>query len=131
MSYELSYFSKGFHLCFHGDVSIDEINSANGAIQGHNEFDDHRYQLVDFLDADLSSVIEEDGEFPAVTDSVASQTTQLYVKVAFVVQESYAIDIVKSYVNYARQLVPKWHFGVFSSRASALRWVNNSSLASK
>jgi hypothetical protein len=43
---------------------------ANGEIQGHVEFDNHNYQVVDLLDADLSSVTEEETEFPAVTDLV-------------------------------------------------------------
>lgn len=131
MSYTLGYSDNGFHVSFHGDVSIDEINCANGEIQGHDDFDCHRYQLIDFLDANLSSVTPEDAEFPAVTDSVASRTTQLYVKVAFVVQESYALSIVNSYVNYARRLIPKWMFGVFSSRNSALDWIHDDSFVEK
>nr|WP_320010143.1 hypothetical protein [uncultured Desulfobulbus sp.] len=125
MSYELRYFNQGFHARFHGEVSIDELNRANGEMQGHFDFDHHRYQLIDFLDATLDSVTEDDAEFPAVTDSVASKTTRLCVKVAFVVTEAYALSLVHSYIQYARLFVPKWKFEVFPRRSSALAWVES------
>lgn len=123
MSYELSYSENGFLVHFEGSISIDELNRANGEIQGHDDFDYHKYQIIDLLDANLSSVTEEDTEFPAITDSVASKTTNYSVKVAFIVKESYALSIVNSYLQYSRQLVPKWKFGVFSTRNGALKWV--------
>jgi hypothetical protein len=73
-------------------------------------------------DADLSSVAEEDAEFPAVTDSAASKMTRHCVKVAFIVKESYALNIVNYYVQHARQLVPNWKFGVFSTHDDAMKW---------
>ncbi len=121
MSHILVYSDGGFTLCFKDKVMIDELNSANGAIHGHTEFDNHRYQIIDLLDADLSFVTEEDAEFPAVADSIASRTNW-GVKVAFVVTDSYAVDIVNSYVTYARQLTPKWEFGVFATCDAALEW---------
>ena len=122
MSYELRYTEPGFWVDFTGNVSIEELNRANGEIQSHYGFESHKYQLINFLDADLSSVTEEDAEFPAVTDSAASKMTRHCVKVAFIVKESYALNIVNCYVQYARQLVPNWKFGVFSTRDDAMKW---------
>nr|WP_321464608.1 hypothetical protein [uncultured Desulfobulbus sp.] len=129
MSYELSYAEKGFLVHFAGNVSIEELNRANGEIQTHYYFDYHTYQVIDLLDANLSSVTEEDAEFPAVTDSVASKTTLHSVRVVFVVKESYAFSVVNSYVTYARQLVPKWEFAVFPTRDEALKWARSARLS--
>jgi len=122
MSYELRYNDGGFVAVFKGNVTIDELNSANGEMHGHFDFDNHRYQIVDLLEANLDSVCDEDTEFPAVTDSIASETTVRKVKVAFVVEESYALSIVNGYVEHARRLVPKWKFGVFSTPEVAFTW---------
>ena len=121
MSYELSYAEHGFVVRFHGNVTIDELNIANGELQGHAQFDNHRFQIIDLLAADLATVTEEDAEFPAVTDSIASRTNW-GVKVAFVVTDSYAVNIVNSYMTYARQLTPKWEFGIFATYDAALEW---------
>ena len=124
MSYELSYSNRGFVVIFKGNVTIEEINDANGDIHGHANFDNHNYQIVDFLDADLSSVEMEDAEIAAQTDCIASRT-RWNVKVSFVVREAYALKIVNSYVNYAQQLIPTWKFGVFSTQEEALKWVKS------
>lgn len=121
MSYELKYSDNGFVVRFRGMVTIEELNKANGEIQGHFNFDDHNYQIVDLLDADLSSVTEEDAEFPAETDSIASQTRR-NVKVALIAREKHALNIVMSYVQYARALIPNWQFDIFSTREDALNW---------
>lgn len=121
MPYDLNYIDSGFVAIFKGEVTIEELNEANGEIQGHSNFDDHNYQIVDLLAADLSTVTEEDTEFPAVTDSVAS-VSRWNVKVALVVTEEHALSIVNSYVRYAQQLTPRWQFAVFSTRGDALQW---------
>ena len=122
MPYELRYTEPGIYVHFIGNVSIEELNRANGEIQSHYGFDSHKFQLINFLDADLSSVAEEDAEFPAVTDSTASKMTRYCVKVAFIVKESYALNIVNYYVHHARQLVTNWKFGIFSTRDDAIKW---------
>jgi len=53
---------------FSGIVSIDEINEANGQVQGHQKFD--------FLNADLSTVDAEDALIPAYTDVAALTSRQ-------------------------------------------------------
>ena len=77
MPYELSYSEQGICVHFDGNVSIEELNYANGEIQSHYGFDYHKFQLINFLDADLSSVTEEDAELPAVTDSAASKNDEV------------------------------------------------------
>lgn len=123
MSYELSYNDRGFVIRFKGDVTIEELNDANGKIHGHAKFDYHRYQIVDLLDADLSSVSGEDAKVPAVTDYIAS-LRKWNVKVALVAVKSPALNAANNYAEQARQLTPTWKFKIFSTFEDALKWVN-------
>ncbi len=124
MSYELSYSDGGFLLRFEGNVTNDELNMANGEIHGHEEFDSHRFQVVDVLDADLSLLTEDDAALPAETDAV-SATRKWHVKVALIVAKPKDVIVVDSYVAAARQLIPHWEFGVFSTRENGMKWVNS------
>ncbi|WP_321492246.1 hypothetical protein [uncultured Desulfobacter sp.] len=123
MSYELSYIERGFVVRFKGDVTIEELNDANGKIHGHAKFDYHRYQIIDLIEADLSSVTEEDAKEPAATDSIAS-LRKWNVKVALVAVKSAALSAANNYAEQARQLTPTWKFEIFSTFEDALKWVN-------
>ena len=89
MSYSLSYRDKGFFLTHKGVISIDEINEANGQIHGHEEFDSHKYQIIDLLNADFSEILLTKAKQPGATDSAASKTKG-NIKVALLVEEEKA-----------------------------------------
>lgn len=121
MSYEFSYNERGFVLRFKGNVTIEELNEANGKIHGHAKFDYHRYQIIDLLEANLSSVTKEDAKEPAATDAIAS-LRKWNVKVVLVAIKSDAVKAAKNYVERAQRLAPTWKFEIFSNFEDALRW---------
>lgn len=121
MPYDFDYSEGGYVVRFKGNVTIEELNDANGEIQGHSDFDFHNYQIVDLLKADLSSVNEKAALIPAATDSVASETRK-NVKVAVVASESHALSVANSYVKLAREMSSSWEFDVFSTYEDALKW---------
>lgn len=121
MSYGFSYKDQGFVLCFKGHVTIEELNKANGEIHAHPEFDSHCYQIVDLLEADLSSVSKDDAKIPAAIDAAAS-TYRWGIKVALVAREVSALEAAYNYVEQARRLAPRWEFNIFPTRTEALEW---------
>ena len=121
MSYQLSYSERGFVIRFKGKVTVEELNEANGKIHGHAGFDYHRYQIIDLLEADLSSVTEDDTKEPAAIDAIAS-LRKWNVKVALVVLQNDTLKTVNTYVEQARPLTPTWKFQIFSTFEDALRW---------
>ena len=124
MSYKMSLADDGFILTFKGDVTIRELNQANCAIHEHPDFNIHRYQIVNLLDADLSSVTENDGSVPAMLDSMAA-TKNENVKVALVAQGEHSLNVVAGYVSASQNCNKKWKFKVFSTFEDALTWAKN------
>jgi hypothetical protein len=120
----MSYVDDGFILTFKGDVTIQELNQANSAIHQHPNFDIHRYQIVNFLDADLSSVTENDGRIPAQLDSIAARKNE-NVNVAFVAQGAHTLRVVEGYLSAAQASNKKWKFRAFSTFVDALAWSKN------
>ena len=124
MSYKLSYSEYGFVLRFKGNITIEELNNANGRIHGHVNFDFHRYQIIDFLSADISSITSNQAKEPAAMDAVACLTLWR-VKVAFVAVENKTLSVINDYIAEVRQLIPRWEFDIFSTCEDALRWAKS------
>lgn len=122
MAYELSYRDNGFFLTHRGRVDVAAINAVNGLIHGHKEFDHHRFQLIDLLDADFSAIPVQDAMMPAATDTVASRMCH-DVQVAMVVADEAAREFCNRYVETARMLESGWQFRIFDRRKDALEWI--------
>ena len=121
MSYSLNYKNNGFFLTHKGRITIDELHEANGRIHGHKEFDSHKYQIINLLDADFSKISEDKSIEPALTDLIASKT-RTNVNVALVVKEANSINFCKSYILESQKHGSKWDFEIFSDLKSALEW---------
>ena len=121
MSYYISYKDNGFFLTHKGIITIDEIHKANGLIHGHEEFDSHKYQIINLLDADFSTICQSKSKEPAVTDLVASKS-QSNIKVAIVAWEANAISFCKLYISESKQRGSPWDFEIFSDLEAALEW---------
>jgi len=121
MSYYLNYKNDGYFLTHKGLITIDEIHEANGLIHGHEEFDSHKYQVINLLDADFSTISQSKSKEPAITDLVASKTRP-NVNVALVARETYAINFCKRYISESKQRGSQWDFEIFSDLIDALEW---------
>jgi hypothetical protein len=121
MSYKLFYGGKGFIISFSGIVSIDELNEGNGDIQGHEKFDNHRYQIVDLREADLSGVSLEETEEPAGTDLFASMINTS-VRIALIVSDVIAHTVCQEFVNKSLAIGSPWKYGIFYDYDKALTW---------
>lgn len=121
LSYCVTYKNNGFLLTHKGLITINEIHEANGLIHGHEEFDSHKYQIINLLDADFSKINQSKSIEPAATDLVASKIRS-NIKVAIVVREAKAINFCKLYVSESKQYGSPWDFEIFSELEAALQW---------
>ena len=121
MSYYISYKDNGFFLTHKDLITVDEIHEANGLIHGHEEFDSHKYQIVNLLDADFSTICQSKSKEPAATDLVASKTRS-DIKVALVACEANAVSFCKLYISESKQRGSPWDFEIFSDLEAALEW---------
>ena len=123
MPYQLTYENDGFLLVHTGIITIQEINESNGLIHGHPEFDSHRYQIVDLLEADFSEILLANANQPGATDWAASKTAS-NIQVAMVVEETNAKAFCEEYISTTKQLGSDWEFGLFPSREQARKWLD-------
>jgi hypothetical protein len=123
MAYEISFKNNGFIVVQSGVISIDEINKANGDMHGHKEFDSHKYQIINLLDADFTEIIKKSYDEPAAMDWAGS-LTQEKVKVAFVVQDPTAVNYCNSYISESKDMASPWDFALFADMKDALEWVD-------
>jgi hypothetical protein len=121
MSYHISYKNNVLFLTHKELITIDEIHEANGILHGCEEFDSHKYQIINLLDADFSTISQSKSIEPAATDLVASKTKS-NVKVALVVREVKAINFCRLYILESKQLGSPWDFEMFSNLEGALEW---------
>ena len=124
MSYSLVFESKGFILSHFGRISISEINNANYKILGHEDFDTHRYQIVDLLGADFSGIDVERAVEPAAFDA-AGALTMKHVHVALIAYEKKAVEFCNKYISEVKSFGCPWHFRLFKNMSEARQWVFN------
>jgi len=122
MSFQIIYKNRTFIVTFASVTSIDEINDANGKIQGGEHFDNHNNQIWDFTNADLSLISEGDMIIPAVTDFGAS-TTNEDINIAIVAVEEQAINLCKAYIITCQKIGSPWAFKICPTIQDALKWV--------
>ena len=121
MSYHISYKNNGLFFTHKELITIDEIHEANGLLHGHEEFDSHKYQIINLLDADFSTISQSKSIEPAATDLVASKTKS-NIKVALVVREAKAVNFCRLYISKSKQFDSPWSFKIFLDLESALEW---------
>jgi hypothetical protein len=124
MAYCLIWKESGTILNFSGDLSIKEINEANGFLHGNYRIESHRYTIWDLLGANLSSITEDEIDIPAAIDMPAARYVRK-IKVLLVVQEAHATQLCKRYIKTASELISNWEFAIFNSMADAKKWIDS------
>lgn len=123
MVYAIVWNSKGAITRFTGKVGIEEINQANNEHYGDARYDEIKYQLFDFTEADLSSIAADDAKYPAAYDKAAT-IYKFYLRVAMVVADDYTQALCEEYIKLSQRYNSGWEFGVFSTLKEALTWCN-------
>ena len=125
MKCNVDYIDEGFIASFYGSISMDDIHDVIGKLHGHVEFDDHHYQIFDFLNADLSNIVLSEPEEAASMDYFASRSSRSNVKVALIACGSHAIELCSSYIDESKSMGSPWLFGIFNSLTDAKSWVKS------
>ncbi len=121
MPYTLIYRDNGFFAKHSGVITIDEINEANGKIHGHVDFDSHKFQVINLLEADLTHLHASLARIPGAIDSAGSRVNS-HVKVALIAVDYISIQFCLEYINTARRLKSSWEFLIFSNEKEAILW---------
>lgn len=112
---------QGFILVFDGLTTLDDINDANGKLQGLENFDRHKYQIWNLLNADLSTITTTEIKEPAAYDWAASLAVP-NVKATMVGTEQAVIELWDAYVEQSKKMGSPWNFERFSNFSDALKW---------
>lgn len=123
MPHSMTYHSQGFHAKFEGVISGKELEWVNSKIYEHPEFDSHRYQVIDLLDADMSALSEDDTESIAASDFGGS-LSRGEVKVALVASNKTTIALCEQYKKVTESLSSTWQVRIFSDFKQANSWIN-------
>ena len=121
MPYQISWDRRHVFLKFHGEVPLSEIQEAAGVIHGDPRFDQLKYEICDLLEADLSSIDDQQAEEPAAMDRAASLSLGR-LKVALVVTDPHAVELCLHYIEESKRMGSPWQFGVFSRIEEAMDW---------
>lgn len=130
MAHDITWVKKGVIVCLYGKIDIQEIFAANGKLHGDSRFDNHKFQIWNLLEADLSPAKENQAAYPAATDAVASSYAK-DVKVSFISSNEHSIKFVKKYIEHSKERSIPWLFNLFESMDEAIEWVTHSKLSSR
>jgi hypothetical protein len=121
MLYKLTWSKAGTVAEFFGKITLDTILEVDQKHYNDPRFDDIRYELYDFTQADLSGVHVSDVQVPAAYDFGASHINRS-IKVASVATDPHAIELCEHYISVSKGINSSWSFAIFDDRESALEW---------
>lgn len=84
MAYQIEWTKTAVTVTLHGEINIEELDEANGKLHGDARIEDMKYNVWDFLDADLGPITKIEIEDTAAIDMVASRSVHK-MKVALAV----------------------------------------------
>jgi len=122
MAYQIEWRKKGVLVRCSGSMDIQDIHEANGKLHGSSQFDNHLFQIWDFLNANLESITLDEMEEPAATDQVAS-TYAPNVKVAIVVRDPHSVKLMCHYAEKSGDYETDWKCQIFDTMAKASEWI--------
>jgi hypothetical protein len=124
VAHDITWEKKGVTVCLLGEIDIHEINKANGELHGDSRFDEHKFQIRNFLEADLSSIPVKQAAYLAAIDLAASRYAK-EVKVAIVTKNKHSIEFSKKYIERSKKLSIPWQFSLFDCMGDAIKWGNS------
>ncbi|UZE96396.1 TroA family protein [Alkalimarinus alittae] len=121
MAFMVFWEENGVTVSLGGDLDINEINRAGAALYSDPRFRQCKYQLFDFLEADMSSLSLEDIDGMAAKDVFASITIH-NPSIALVTNNPIHTVLIEHYIKVSEQLGITWGAKAFSSRKEAEEW---------
>lgn len=121
MAFTVVWEDEGVVVNMSGVLDIDEIDSAGKALYSDERFRRCKYQLIDLLATDISSLSLEDIGNIATKDVLASIT--IHNPTAVLVANTHIHSVlIEHYVSLSKQLGIKWDVKMFDTREEAEAW---------
>ena len=127
MPFTLTWNDDGTYVKFFGKVSISEVREADDLHYGNKKFDDIKYQICDYSDADVSHIMSRDAKIQAAHDKAASHY-KTNLKVANIGKGEHIETFFEEYADFMRQWQSKWEVRSFSNYKEAIQWCTNEAL---
>ena len=118
MAYKLKWEPHGVYWKYSGKVSGEEIIQASTSIYGDSRFDDLRYKLVDFLEAEAVDIDEKQVDIIA-HQHMAAAISNPHIKTAIVSEE----DLVMAARFVANLSASPWEVRLFHNLDAANSWL--------
>ena len=122
MPYKITWEEKGMLIKWFGQATAAENIQSNGEIYGDERFDNIKYQIADFLDADLTKFSDKDASVIAILENQASIWNK-NLKVAHITKDKEVIRLIKIYE--AQMEKSGWQFMIFDNLKEAREWVDS------
>lgn len=121
MSFEIKWQTKGLVVKFKGDVTIQEIDAMNEALYSDARFENCRYQMFDFISADLSGIKIDELNETARNDAEMSQAFPTPA-VGIISQQPIGGALAYHYKMLAEAHRIVWDIQIFRTLADAEKW---------
>ena len=119
MAYQLTWEPNGVYWKYTGNVTGEEIVEASTTIYSDPRFDNLRYKLVDFLDAENISIDKDDVELISY-QHIAAARYNPRIKTA-IVSKTYSY-LLQLFVENLR--ISEWEVEVFHHLDNANKWID-------
>ena len=122
MAYQITWKENAVVFTFYGELDINEVHKASGALHGDARFDELKYVIANFLEADLKKIEMTQIEEHAAIDYAASLSVPR-MKVALVAQDfSSSAEKCTRYIEESKCFGSPWEILVFNSFEDAEAW---------
>lgn len=120
MPHKTYWEEKGMLIEWSGVIEASEIIKSNGAVYGEKRFDEIRYQINHFIDAELANFTEKEVQIISALELQASQWNP-NLKMVHITKVPDLIEIIKRYEK--RMEDSGWEFLICGTLEEARNWV--------
>ena len=119
MSFNYKWTDNNIIVEFHGDLILEDINSANNIIYSDARFDTMQYQIADFSDVTSFNLTSENVKMVSVIDRTSTVWNN-NIKIACISNNKIITDNIKIYLKIMDATA--WSCKIFKSKKEALKW---------
>lgn len=130
MPYKTKWQDNGIVWSFYGQVTAEEIETANYEFYTDERSDEAKYQIINALEVTTVEWNELKIKEMAAQDKGASFLLNR-LKVAYVSNNRKVTSVLEKYIEISRMLNSSWKFKGFNELKPAIKWVKKSKKANK
>lgn len=121
MPYQITWWEKGIHWQFYGDVTAQEISEANEEFYRDPRSDSAEFQIIDAIEVTHVEWEEKKIKEIAAHDKGASHLIK-DLKVAYISDDPEIVSKLEKYIEISEKLNSSWKFRGFKDLETAREW---------